>query len=50
MSPLWLAAGYLAHGGWDLLHQYQTIRTPVTRAFPPICAIFDFVVGVFILL
>lgn len=50
VSPLWLAVGYLAHGGWDLLHHYQRIRTPVIRAFPPVCATFDFAVGVFILL
>lgn len=49
VSPLWLAAGYLAHGAWDALHHYQKIRTPVLRAFPPICGIFDLVVALYVL-
>lgn len=49
VSPLWVAVGYFAHGAWDALHHYQKIRTPVAKAFPPICGIFDLVVGLFVL-
>ena len=49
-SPAWIAAGYLAHGGWDLLHHLDRIRTPVIRAFPSVCAVFDILVGGFVLL
>jgi hypothetical protein len=45
VSAVWLAVGYFAHGGWDLLHHYGKIQTPVIKAFPPICAIFDAAVG-----
>lgn len=49
VSPLWVAVGYFAHGAWDALHHYQKIRTPVARWLPPICGIFDLVVGLFVL-
>jgi hypothetical protein len=49
VSPLWVAAGYLAHGAWDALHHYQQVRTPVARWFPPVCGIFDLTVGLFVL-
>jgi intracellular septation protein A len=49
-SPQWLAVGYIAHSIWDTLHHYNKIRTPIVRAFPPVCAIFDLVVGVAVLI
>lgn len=49
-SVTWIALGYFLHGLWDLLHHFKKIKTPILRWFPPICAIFDFVVGAFILL
>lgn len=49
VSPVWIAAGYFLHGGWDLLHHQQRIATPVVRWFPPLCAVFDAVVGGFVL-
>jgi len=30
--------------------EYKKISTPVIKAFPPMCAIFDAVVGLFVLL
>lgn len=48
-SPLWVAVGYFAHGGWDLLHHLRVVRTPVVRAFPSICGIFDAAVGASVL-
>jgi hypothetical protein len=49
VSPLWIAVGYLLHGAWDVLHHAKTIETPVLGVFPPLCAIFDAVVGSFVL-
>lgn len=49
LSPIWIAIGYFMHGGWDLLHHRQKITTPVVRWFPPLCAIFDVVIGGFVL-
>jgi hypothetical protein len=49
VSALWVAVGYVAHGALDLLHHYRKIQTPVIDAFPPICAIFDGAVGLFVL-
>jgi hypothetical protein len=48
-SPAWIAVGYLGHGAWDLLHHYKKVRTPVIEPFPPICAVFDAAVGLFVL-
>lgn len=49
ISPVWIAVGYFAHGGWDLLHHQHRIATPVVAWFPPLCAVFDAVVGGFVL-
>ncbi len=45
-----LAAGYLLHGVWDLLHHPRGVPTRVVRWFPPACAAFDFVVAVALLI
>ena len=50
VSPVRLAAGYVIHGGWDVLHHKHMIGTPIVAWFPPICAIFDFIVGLFVLI
>lgn len=50
LSPIWISIGYFGHGGWDLLHHYRKIKTPIIPAFPPICAVFDTAVGGFVLL
>ncbi len=49
ISPVWIAIGYFMHGGWDLLHHHQKITTPILRWFPPLCALFDAVIGGFVL-
>lgn len=49
-SPLLLAAGYAAHGGWDLLHHPRSPLTPVRSWYPPFCVVYDVVVAAFILL
>ncbi|UGB30570.1 DUF6010 family protein [Metabacillus sp. B2-18] len=48
-SPLWIAVGYLLHGVWDLLHHPKIIQTKVVKWFPPLCAVFDLVVAIFII-
>ena len=48
VSPLWLAAGYFLHGAWDVLHHVKRVTTPIVPWFPPLCAVFDLVVGAFI--
>lgn len=47
-SPIWIAIGYLLHGIWDMFHHPKMIKTKVVRWFPPLCAVFDFIVAVFI--
>ncbi len=49
VSPVWLAVGYAAHGGWDWLHHARVVPSAVARWFPPACAGFDLVVAVFVL-
>jgi hypothetical protein len=49
-SPLWLAAGYALHGAWDLFHHPRAVPTRVAAWFPPLCAGFDFVVALFVIL
>jgi hypothetical protein len=48
-SPVVLAAGYLAHAGWDAVHHPRVVTTPVRSWYPPFCAVFDLVVTAFIL-
>lgn len=43
--PLWLAAGYLAHGIWDWGHHIGRIPTRTAGWFPPACAVFDIVIA-----
>jgi len=47
-SPALIALGYLIHGMWDLQHQpSHSVGVAVASWFPPMCAAFDFVVGIF---
>ena len=48
-STTWIAAGFVAHGVWDVLHHPRAVRTPVRRWFPPFCATFDWLVAIYIL-
>lgn len=45
-----LAAGFVFHGIWDLLHASETVPTRVARWFPPAAAAFAFVVAVALLI
>jgi hypothetical protein len=49
VSPVWLAMGFILHGIWDMLHHPKMIKTKVIKWFPPLCAVFDFVVAAYIL-
>lgn len=48
-STSYLAGGYVLHGAWDLLHHPRAVFTRVVRWFPLLCAAFDFVVAVALL-
>ncbi len=48
-SPVDLAAGYLFHGLWDVLHHPKRIQTVIPAGYAPFCMIFDIPIGVFIL-
>ena len=47
-SPLLLAAGYAAHGLWDLVHHPRAVTTPVPRWYPPFCVVIDVLLALFI--
>jgi hypothetical protein len=49
-STGWLAAGYVLHGVWDLVHHPRAVSTKVASWFPPLCAAFDIVVAVALLI
>jgi hypothetical protein len=49
-STVYLAAGYVLHGAWDFLHHPSAVPTRVARWFPPLCAAFDFVVAIALLI
>lgn len=47
-SPWLLAAGYIAHGAWDVAHHPRAITTTVAGWYPPFCLVYDVLVGVFV--
>jgi len=49
-APFWLAIGYMIHGLWDWAHDTGMVTTKVSTWFPPLCALFDFVIAGFIFL
>ncbi|HEU4683959.1 MAG TPA: DUF6010 family protein [Nitrospira sp.] len=48
-NPLWIAAGYLAHGFWDLLHHRHGSYADTPRWYIPFCVVYDWIVGAFLL-
>jgi hypothetical protein len=48
VSPYFLAAGYFAHGSWDILHHPRLVRTRVFSLWPPLCLVVDWIVAGFI--
>lgn len=48
-KPVWLVIGYFAHGLWNLVHNRAGIKTNVRKWFPPLCLLYDWLVGVYLL-
>jgi len=44
-APVWLVAGYFAHGVWDAIHHSPLFDTQFPRWYIPACAIYDLIVG-----
>jgi hypothetical protein len=49
-SPLLLAVSFFAHALWDLAHHYGGVKTKVRIWYPPFCALYDCIVGLFLTL
>lgn len=48
LGPGWIIpAAFIAHGTWDWMHHALERRT-VGRWWPPFCALYDFIVGVYL--
>ena len=51
LAPMFIAAGLVLHGVWDLAHRPRAIPTKLPAWYPPFCAAYDFVfAGVFLYL
>ncbi|MEL6269488.1 MAG: hypothetical protein AAFR22_06730 [Chloroflexota bacterium] len=50
VSPFWLVAGLMLHGVYDLIHHPGAIPTEIAAWYPPFCAIYDWLVGGYLLL
>jgi hypothetical protein len=48
-SPLLIAAGYIAHGLWDLLHHQDGPYADTPHWYIPFCVVYDWIVGTFLL-
>src|SRR5215471_2567676 len=49
LAPIFIAAGLILHGFWDLAHRPSVVTTKLPRWYPPFCAAYDFVLaGVFL--
>ena len=46
LSPWWIAIGYVAHGIWDWLHHSSAFGHSVPRWYIPLCALYDVLAGV----
>lgn len=45
INPVWLAAGYVAHGLWDAAHHYRLSDVEFPRWYFPLCAAYDIIAG-----
>jgi predicted membrane protein len=50
MSAMFIAAGLIAHGLYDLIHNQLVVNTGVPIWWPGFCAAVDFVLGIVVLL
>jgi len=47
-APVFIGAGLILHGLWDLAHRPHAISTKLPKWYPPFCAAYDFVfAGIF---
>ena len=45
-----LAWGYLAHGGWDILHHRKIAGASTGKTFPVLCWVYDWIIAAVILI
>lgn len=45
-NPLWLPAGYIAHGIWDWLHHTPAFKLKMPNWYIPLCAAYDILAGI----
>jgi len=50
VSPLFLVVGYVLHGLWDLVHQWQLVHTKMAAWYVPFCVTYDWIIAAFLLL
>ena len=52
VHPYFLAAGYFAHGIWDMVHHSRLglVHTKVPELYIHACMLYDWIIGAFILL
>ena len=48
-SPQILGIGFLLHAVWDCLHHWKVVKTEINPWYPSFCAIYDFIVGIYLL-
>jgi hypothetical protein len=46
LNPWFLVLGYIGHGVWDWLHHNDHIHADVVGWYPPLCAVYDWVLGI----
>lgn len=44
-NPIWIAAGYVAHGLWDAAHHFRLSKVAFPRWYIPLCAVYDILAG-----
>lgn len=49
-NPLLIAAGYVAHGFWDLVHHRHGPYAITPRWYIPFCVVYDWIIGAFLLI
>lgn len=49
LSPLLIAAGYVAHGFWDIFHHRHGPYADTPHWYIPFCVVYDWIVGAFLL-
>ena len=45
VSPVWIAAVYVAHGVWDAAHHFEISQTRFPKWYIPFCAFYDVIAG-----